>query len=762
MTSSPDISISRPLRDQRFSRLLADAPRIVAESLAPVPDPLLTAVQAGPWAAPPGVVRALARNLLPEEDPCPAPLWLMPGQVRSFRRAVAAVRRFRGALLADPVGSGKTYVALAVAAILSPTRPAACVVPATLVPQWRETAERLGVAVSLVSHERVSRGRLPPGRPRLVLIDEAHRFRNPHTRRYRHLAPWLVGRSTLLVTATPVVNRLADLLYLLLLGIRDDVLLPDGVPSIRALLGRGDCSPALGRLVIERSSDAAQPARRERGSPPTAGEDESALHALQLLERLRLSRSRPIASLVRSVLRHAASSSPAALVGALVRYRSLLEHARDALAVGRPMDRFAIRRFTGESGEQLFLWELLPPADTSMELDLADLDLVNPVLLVARKLAKQPDPKVDRLRELLADDVPSLVFVARRETVRHLRERLGDPRLAWCTGARAGLGTVSVPRPVVLGWFREGPGAVGAERMRVRHLIVTDVAAEGLDLQRAGRVIHYDLPWTPMRLDQREGRAVRLGSRHREVEVVRLTLPRVLEHALRVEDTLRRKRLLPDAAGLGPRGRRLWRWRTELAEALGAGQPVSGVAAVRATPAGVLAGFSLHAPCDGADTRLAFVLLWIDPDGTETESEDVIAARLASAVTAEAGEPDGDRLSTALALLAEPMRKRISAARAHRWAAPASGSAGRSIAARLQEGIREAARCRDASALDRLERALGFVAGGHTAGEEMLLERLAELGPAELTRAAARLPAPAPRWGAVEARMEGVVVFVPG
>ena len=35
------------------------------------------------------------------------------------RRAVAAIRRYGGALLADPVGTGKTYVALAVAAALN-------------------------------------------------------------------------------------------------------------------------------------------------------------------------------------------------------------------------------------------------------------------------------------------------------------------------------------------------------------------------------------------------------------------------------------------------------------------------------------------------------------------------------------------------------------------------------------------------------------------------------------------------------------------
>jgi hypothetical protein len=660
------------------------------------------------------------------------------------------------------VGSGKTYVALGVAATLSPHRPTACIVPATLQSQWRETADRLGVALSLISHEQVSRGTLPAGQSRLVLVDEAHRFRNPRTRRYRHLAPWLVGRSTLLVTATPVVNRLTDLLHLLLLGIRDDVLLADGVPSLRTLLGCGRGSPALGRLVIERSPDEAQPARRERSSRPTAAEAESALHSLRLLERLSLSRSPPIASLVRSVLRHAASSSPAALVGALARYRSLLEHGRDATAAGRPMDRAAIRKFTGDSGEQLFLWELLPASEMPMELDLSDLGVIGPVLLEARRLAALPDPKVDRLRALLSDDLPSLIFVARRETVRHLRDRLRDPRLAWCTGERAGLGAVRVPRSAVLGWFREGPGAVAAERMRVRHLIVTDVAAEGLDLQRAARVIHYDLPWTPMRLDQREGRAVRLGSLHREVEVVRLGLPRVLEQALRVEDSLRRKRLLPDTVGLGLRGRRLWRWRTELAESLERGPAVSGVAVARTPPAGVLAGVSIHAPCNGSDTRLAFVLLWIDPDGTATECEDIVAARLSSAASARAGEPDEARLAAGLALLAEPIRARLSAARAHRWAGAASDSASRSVAAKLQDGIRAAARGRDSAALDRLERALGFVAGGHTAGEGMLLARLAGLSAAQLARAAGTLPAPAPRWGAVEARVEGVVLFVPG
>ena len=108
------------------------------------------------------VARAMARRLAPDEDSDPPPGWLRPEQVRSFRRALHALRRYGGALLADPVGSGKTYVALAVAAALDPGRPTACLVPATLVEQWRATAAGLGAARSSRARtRRRAAGRLP-------------------------------------------------------------------------------------------------------------------------------------------------------------------------------------------------------------------------------------------------------------------------------------------------------------------------------------------------------------------------------------------------------------------------------------------------------------------------------------------------------------------------------------------------------------------------------------------------------------------------
>jgi hypothetical protein len=84
----------------------------------------------------------------------------------------------------------------------------------------------------------------------------------------------------------------------------------------------------------------------------------------------------------------------------------------------------------------------------------------------------------------------------------------------------------------------------------------------------------------------------------------------------------------------------------------------------------------------------------------------------------------------------------------------------RDLAERLQREVRNAARSRDPVALAQLERALGFVTGGHTAGEALLIRELIGLSPRELGRRTPRLPPPTARWGAIEARITGLVLFV--
>lgn len=47
-----------------------------------------------------------------------------------------------------------------------------------------------------------------------------------------------------------------------------------------------------------------------------------------------------------------------------------------------------------------------------------------------------------------------------------------------------------------------------------RIIIMTDAGAHGLNLQRSNYVIHYDLPWSISKMEQREGRAHRYGQKN--------------------------------------------------------------------------------------------------------------------------------------------------------------------------------------------------------------------------------------------------------
>ena len=661
-------------------------------------------------------------------------------------------------------------MALAVAGLLQGGRPSACLVPAPLADQWRAVAARLRVPVVVGTHQAASRGRLPTGTRGLVIIDESHHFRNPRTRRYAHVAPWLVGRPILLLSATPIVNRLDDLAHQLLLGVRDDALLAEGMVSLSASIAAGRGLAALGSLVIEDATPAGpRPARRPGASVPAAGEIGWAERAIANLARLRLSTHPPIAALVRGVLLRAAASSPAALVNALRRYRALLRHARDALESGRALGRAELRGFAAELDDQLVLWALVPDGSGrcggTLELALDDLAGIDAVIADIGATAAGSDPKLERLRALLADGRPTLVFTTQRATVRHLRDRLAPPPVAWCTGERAGLGTLPARRATVLGWFRE-PGAwPGHGLVPPTCLVVTDVAAEGLDLRRAARVVHYDLPWTPMRLEQREGRAVRLGSARAYVEVIRFDPPPALDAALELGERLRRKATLPGLAGLGPSGTRLWRWRSELADRLGEGPAVAGSALVAtgaslAGGGGVLAGFELLAIRGGERERIGSVVGWLDGDGCWREDESIVAERLHAAAAASARlQPSPALLRQALDRLAVPLRARLGVAAARRWTAAEPEVAVRRLAQRLGELVRDAARRRDAVELGRLERALAFTAGGHTAGEALLVGRLADADGATLAAGIRRVPAASARWDALDVSLSGLLLF---
>ncbi len=79
-------------------------------------------------------------------------------------------------------------------------------------------------------------------------------------------------------------------------------------------------------------------------------------------------------------------------------------------------------------------------------------------------------------------------------------------------------------------------------------LITTDVLAEGVNLQQAGQIINYDLPWNPMRIVQRHGRVDRLFSEHEEVHLGLFFPAKHLDEMLGLQKTLERKLAQAEAA----------------------------------------------------------------------------------------------------------------------------------------------------------------------------------------------------------------------
>lgn len=79
-------------------------------------------------------------------------------------------------------------------------------------------------------------------------------------------------------------------------------------------------------------------------------------------------------------------------------------------------------------------------------------------------------------------------------------------------------------------------------------LFTTDVLAEGVNLQQAGQMINYDLPWNPMRIVQRHGRVDRIGSKHDYVYLGLFFPSERLDTLLELEARLQAKLALADAA----------------------------------------------------------------------------------------------------------------------------------------------------------------------------------------------------------------------
>ena len=508
-------------------------------------------------------------------------------------------------LIADDVGVGKTIEAALVASELMAQGDAqrlAVLCPPHLAEQWQtelrdkfhidaemvlaSTAARLerGLALGQSIFERhpnviVSIDFIKSDRrrddfiracPELVIVDEAHTCArtDEHASSGRHQRHALVrdlaansNRHLILVTATPHSGK--DTAFRSLLGL----LSPD-FAELPEDLG-GDVNrrhrERLARHLVQRrrseiqhylGADTEFPQRAETEVGYALSSDYRALFDQvlayargSLFEHERGSRQQRIRRWSALGLLRALASSPAA-ASATLRTRAFtadaaderdidergrrlildlddVEEAPDVVPGSRPDEPGA-----SESAVSRRLREFARQADE----------------IAAASTSKSADAKLDGLveilRGLLADGFHPIVFCRFIDTAEYVAERLGTrlpkrdrPRIAAVTGR--------LPPTE-----REARIAELAEHPR-RVLVATDCLSEGINLQdHFSAVIHYDLPWNPTRLEQREGRVDRYGQSEPEVRVVTCwgTDNRIDETVLKV--LLRKHRTIRSTLGI--------------------------------------------------------------------------------------------------------------------------------------------------------------------------------------------------------------------
>jgi SNF2 family DNA or RNA helicase len=401
--------------------------------------------------------------------------------------ASTVLRRMRGrAILADEVGLGKTIEA---GLVLSELRlrglagRTLVLTPAGLVEQWRDELERkFGLPTAILTGRSgvpdrhgngpvllasLATARKDPLKSLLtsdgwdlVIADEAHRLRSANSASGK-LIRTLTTRFLLLLTATPVENRLQDLYDMISLVAPGLLGTPAQFRGRHATTGEDVTSP---RNLGDLRAKTRQVMVRHRRSEV----------ALRLPQRL-----------AETVLVPPDADERALYTDVVERIRS---HARDAT----PARRMALRSVSRLAGSTP-----AAAAPTLAKLGWTD--------LAARAEAITDPAKVRllvrKLGEHTANGEKVLVFTAFRKTLDTVAESVRAAGIDACV-YDGGLSRV------------EKEKVIGAFRGDVPVLLSTESAGEGRNLQFCHVMINLDLPWNPMQIEQRLGRLHRVGQTH--------------------------------------------------------------------------------------------------------------------------------------------------------------------------------------------------------------------------------------------------------
>lgn len=452
-------------------------------------------------------------------------------QIQAALRALSVMRG--RALLADEVGLGKTIeagIVMKELLVRGLVHNVLVLTPASLTEQWREELsgkfhEDFTVMESVGDWEAVrdaSEGRWIMSLDRakrteyaeailardydLLIVDEAHKLKNRSTLAWEFVNK-VRKRYVLMLTATPIQNDLMELYSLV------TILAPGQLGTVRAFrrhfLTRADArqprnSPTLRRLLNDvmirnrRSKvDITFPRRKAAIVHLKLSAPEWELYAGvtdYIRRRFQDADSNKALRLTLITLQRELSSSPQAVASTLRKMAGDMAHGSSVRS---------------ELSHFLALAESIP---------------------VGRKMTA--------VREIL-ERYPGqfLIFTEYRATLDVLLARLGE----WGIPAVGFHGGLSIEqKEAAVRAFRgdapENPDEPKPEPVRV--LVSTESGAEGRNLQFCHQLINFDLPWNPMRVEQRIGRLHRLGQAN-EVAIFNLSCDETIE--AHVIDLLARK-----------------------------------------------------------------------------------------------------------------------------------------------------------------------------------------------------------------------------
>ena len=489
---------------------------------------------------------------------------LEPYQFAPLARLLAGPRR--GLLLADDVGLGKTVeagICLLELIARGVGRRILLVVPPGLIPQWvDEMWERFGLEFQPIENSAaldraqtaVSDG-LPPWayfdrvitsteylKRRdvhaaalaypwdVIVVDEAHYLAesgtpaNPYATARTRLGPKLrdASRALILLTATPHNGYRHSFRSLLELVEPAEATLHGQAEDIRRRVGRTMIRRLKSQIVKsapEGSMVPAFPARLPVGRVEVKdlGSEEREIFRLvteycaKTIKSAEDSEEADLVSFAMQIVKKRMLSSRAALA-------QTVANRLDALMTKQteePLKRAELRELQSDlpltevQAERTALRVLRAAITRDARRREAEKKQLRTIKKLLEAVAARPDPKITALIADLERDVlplpgeKAIIFTEYRDTLTALREAFA-------------------PHPVLHDAYAELTGGLTGRQRRQRiarfHepgcsvLLATDAASEGLNLQEhCRRLYHFELPWNPNRLEQRNGRIDRHG-----------------------------------------------------------------------------------------------------------------------------------------------------------------------------------------------------------------------------------------------------------